>query len=96
MSFRSILAAEPAVRPAHRAPTPAPATRLARAATLRAAARSRWRTAPSPAPSRSLNLADSGVGSLRQAILDANALPGADLIGFADGLHGTIAAGPAS
>jgi len=29
------------------------------------------------------NLADSGPGSLRQAILDANALPGADLIRFA-------------
>src|SRR5882672_6256784 len=29
------------------------------------------------------NLADGGPGSLRQAILDANALPGADLIRFA-------------
>src|SRR5262249_34860316 len=29
------------------------------------------------------NLADSGLGSLRQAILDANAQPGADLIAFA-------------
>src|SRR5215218_4175078 len=28
------------------------------------------------------NLADSGTGSLRQAILDANALPGADVIAF--------------
>src|SRR5262245_26422489 len=37
-----------------------------------------------------LNLADSGIGSLRQAILDANANPGADAIGFADGLSGTI------
>jgi hypothetical protein len=37
------------------------------------------------------NLADSGPGSLRQAILDANAQPGADTIDFADGLHGTIA-----
>jgi hypothetical protein len=36
------------------------------------------------------NLADSGTGSLRQAILDANANPGADLIKFAGGLHGTI------
>src|SRR5262245_40106325 len=35
-----------------------------------------------------LNLADSGIGSLRQAILDANANP--DAIGFADGLSGTI------
>src|SRR5262249_21324227 len=39
-----------------------------------------------------LNLADSGEGSLRQAILDANspAYPGADVIRFADGLSGTI------
>ena len=38
-----------------------------------------------------LNLADSGPGSLRQAVLDANARPGADTIRFADGLGGTIA-----
>jgi hypothetical protein len=40
-----------------------------------------------------LNLADSGEGSLRQAILDANspAYPGADVINFADGLQDTIA-----
>src|SRR5262245_23467713 len=39
-----------------------------------------------------LNLADSGEGSLRQAILDANSLayPGADAIQFADGLSGSI------
>src|SRR5271166_6268322 len=37
-----------------------------------------------------LNLADSGAGSLRQAVLDANANPGADTIQFAKGLHGTI------
>src|SRR2546429_313473 len=37
------------------------------------------------------NLADSGPGSLRQAILDANALAGADLIGFAPAARdGTI------
>ena len=36
------------------------------------------------------NLADSGDGSLRQAILDANARPGADVINFAHNLHGTI------
>ena len=38
-----------------------------------------------------LNLADSGPAPLRQAILDANANPGADVIDFADGLDGTIA-----
>ena len=39
-----------------------------------------------------LNLADSGPGSLRQAILDANANPGADLIRFAPAARdGTIA-----
>jgi hypothetical protein len=36
------------------------------------------------------NLADSGPGSLRRAILDANARPGPDVIDFAPGLHGTI------
>src|SRR5262249_18686857 len=37
------------------------------------------------------NLADSGFGSLRQAILDANANPGADLIDFAPAARdGTI------
>ena len=35
-------------------------------------------------------LADSGRGSLRQAIVDANERPGADVIDFAPGLHGTI------
>jgi predicted outer membrane repeat protein len=35
-------------------------------------------------------LADSGPGSLRQAILDANAAPGADTITFQAGLSGTI------
>lgn len=38
-----------------------------------------------------LNLADSGEGSLRQAVLDANAQVGADTIHFAEGLQGTIA-----
>src|SRR5262249_15629186 len=38
-----------------------------------------------------LNLADEGDGSLRQAVLDANTLPGADTIRFADGLVGKIA-----
>jgi hypothetical protein len=36
------------------------------------------------------NLADSGPNSLRQAVLDANAAPGADEIAFAPGLTGTI------
>ncbi|HXF40589.1 MAG TPA: choice-of-anchor Q domain-containing protein [Blastocatellia bacterium] len=36
------------------------------------------------------NLDDSGDGSLRQAILDANANPGADFIDFQDELTGTI------
>src|SRR5712692_4420456 len=37
-----------------------------------------------------LNLADSGSGSLRQAILDANANPAANVIDFTPGLSGTI------
>ncbi len=37
------------------------------------------------------NLADSGLGSLRQAVLDANAAAGADDVAFAPGLTGTIA-----
>src|SRR5262245_6101625 len=37
-----------------------------------------------------LDLADSGPGSLRQAVLDANANPGADVIDFAPELSGTI------
>jgi hypothetical protein len=36
------------------------------------------------------NLSDSGAGSLRQAVLDANANPGADVIQFNKGLSGTI------
>src|SRR5262249_6491849 len=36
------------------------------------------------------NLADSGTGSLRVAVLAANAAPGADTIRFAPGLRGTI------
>jgi hypothetical protein len=37
-----------------------------------------------------LNLADSGAGSLRQAVLAANATPGADTVAFAAGLTGTV------
>src|SRR5215468_5234075 len=37
-----------------------------------------------------LNLADSGPGSLRAAITAANLTPGANVIQFAGGLHGTI------
>ena len=37
------------------------------------------------------NLNDAGPGSLRQAILQANANPGADTVAFARGLRGTIA-----
>jgi hypothetical protein len=36
------------------------------------------------------NTNDSGAGSLRQAVLDANANPGLDTISFAGGLNGTI------
>lgn len=43
-----------------------------------------------PATFTVLNLADAGAGSLRQAVLDANALPGADTVRFAGGLVGTI------
>src|SRR5262245_52740058 len=39
------------------------------------------------------NLADSGPGSLRQAVLDANAQPGADQIFFTGQAHGTITPG---
>jgi hypothetical protein len=38
-----------------------------------------------------LNLADGGAGSLRDAVAQANAHPGADTIQFAPRLHGTIA-----
>src|SRR6266446_4715045 len=37
-----------------------------------------------------LNLADSGAGSFRDAILGAEANPGPDVIGFAKGVKGTI------
>lgn len=35
------------------------------------------------------NLSDAGRGSLRQAVLNANASPGADVVAFAPGLTGT-------
>src|SRR5437762_591514 len=37
-----------------------------------------------------LNVADGGAGSLRQAIREANAAPGADVIAFAPAVHGTL------
>jgi hypothetical protein len=37
-----------------------------------------------------INLNDSGAGSLRQAVIDANVLPTSDDIVFAEGLTGTI------
>ncbi len=42
-------------------------------------------------PSTVMNLNDGGPGSLRQAILDADANPGTNIITFAPGLTGTIA-----
>jgi hypothetical protein len=45
-----------------------------------------------PSTFTALNFLDSGPGSLRQAVLDANAHPGADLIRFAPAARdGTIA-----
>ncbi|MEO8676541.1 MAG: hypothetical protein ABI569_13255, partial [Casimicrobiaceae bacterium] len=37
------------------------------------------------------NLNDAGLGSLRQAVLDSNAMAGADTIVFQTGVAGTIA-----
>src|SRR5690348_11005123 len=42
------------------------------------------------------NLSDSGTGSLRQAIKDANSNPGTDDVVFASGLTGTIEVGSIS
>ncbi len=42
------------------------------------------------APLSVTNLNDSGAGSLRQALLDANTAPGQDVITFATGVSGTI------
>ena len=69
MSFRSILAGLRAVPPLPRA----------RAAGRRAGFRPRLEPLEDrsvPATFTVLNLADAGDGSLRQAVLDANALPG--------------------
>jgi hypothetical protein len=65
-----------------RAAKSAPATRLA-------VEHLEDRTVPSTFTVRTL--ADSGPGSLRAAVADANANPGADLIRFAGGARGTIA-----
>ncbi|HEY1379637.1 MAG TPA: hypothetical protein VGF55_22730, partial [Gemmataceae bacterium] len=83
MSFRSILASLRS----------GPTLPRARAAGRRAGFRPRLvpledRTVP--ATFTVLNVADTGAGSLRQAVLDANAQAGADTIRFADGLVGTI------
>src|ERR1051326_1255333 len=43
-----------------------------------------------PATFTVLNLNDSGLGSLRQAVLLANVLPGADVIQFAPAVTGSI------
>ena len=45
---------------------------------------------PRTSPFVVTTLSDSGPGSLRQAILDANERPGPDVINFAPALHGTI------
>src|SRR5262245_37611070 len=83
MSFRSILAGLRSVPTLHRVRAPG--------------RRAGFRPRLEPLEDRSvpstftvLNLADEGEGSLRQAVLDANDLPGADEVRFADGLQGTI------
>src|SRR5262245_44177026 len=83
MWFRSILASLRSVSPLPRMRAPG--------------RRARFRPRLEPLEDRTvpstfmvLNLADNGDGSLRQAVLDANALLGADDIRFADGLQGTI------
>ena len=84
MSFRSILAA---LRSAPRIPKARPPRR-------RAGFRPRLEVLEDravPATFTVLNLADTGIGSLRQAIIDANTQAGADTIQFADELVGTIA-----
>src|SRR5262245_41255334 len=83
MWFRSILASLRSVSPLPRMRAPG--------------RRARFRPRLEPLEDRTvpstfmvLNLADNGDGSLRQAVLYANALLGADDIRFADGLQGTI------
>ena len=88
MSFRSILAPRRSTSPRSRA-----ADRRARGRPPRASlAVEALEDRSVPSTFEVLNLADSGEGSLRQAVLDANspAYPGADVINFADGLLGTI------
>ena len=80
MSFRSILADLRFIPPLSR---PRPAGRRAGVharRTVLAVVALEDRTVPSTFTVQ--NLADSGTGSLRQAILDANAHPGTDVIRF--------------
>src|SRR5262249_57674951 len=91
MSFRSILAP---LRSGSTLPRSRAADRRARVRPQRASlAVEALEDRTTPSTFTVLNLADGGEGSLRQAVLDANALPGADEVRFADGLQGTIALG---
>src|SRR5262245_55034943 len=89
MSLRSILSALRFVPPL---PQPRAAGRRAESRPRRASlAVEALEDRTVPSTFTVLNLSDGGDGSLRQAVLAANALPGADAIRFADGLQGTIA-----
>src|SRR5262249_62359829 len=91
MSFRSILAP---LRSVPTLPRSRAAERRARRRPQRASlAVEALEDRTVPSTFTVLNLTDGGEGSLRQAVLDANALPGADEVRFADGLQGTIALG---
>ena len=90
MSFRSFLAA---LRSHPTLPRARLARRLASVRPYRASlAVEALEDRAVPSTFTVVNLADSGEGALRQAILDANspAFPGADVIRFANGLSGTI------